>query len=144
MNNNYSSLVRATDNVIRDYATYCKDDQQKTLSFDSLSLYDQSNLSRAYIEWIDRDVYECFFNPTQNMQEDEVTCALLSLLKDPTKENKDNLSELILCRAASAYRNQIQELIDERCAVLTADDMEEHGLYRVQIDETDYGWRRLA
>lgn len=144
MNNNYSSLVRAADDVIRDYAKYCKVDHQLTLSFEDLSICDQSTLSKAYIEWIDRDVYECFFTPTQSMKEDDVTCALLSLLANPSKENKEALTELILSRAATAYSSQIQELIDERCAELTALEMEEHGLHFVQIDETDYQWRKFA
>lgn len=144
MNTYHQQLIREIDWVIGDYAKFDNNQQCLSLYFDDLSIVDQTNLSKAYIESIDRDVYECFFNPTQLMKDDDMTCCLLSLLKNNTTENKDKLINLILERSSSAYAAQIQELIDERCIVLTDREMEEHGLYSVQIDETDYEWRKFG
>lgn len=141
---NTPQLDRVIDDVIGDYAKYNNDAQRLTLSFDDLSIVDQSSLSRAYIESIDRDIYECFFDPTQLMKEDDVTCCLLSLLQNPSKENKDSLANLILERASTAYAAPIQELIDERCMFLTDSEMEEHGLYSVRVNEEDFEWRRFG
>lgn len=142
-NDNYSKLVNEIDNLIHDKATFSDGYE---LSLDKLEEDELSQLAYLCIENDNREnVSECFLDPSQDEVNDDVTCALISLLKNNSKENKETLTDLIIQRSINCYKDFIQELIDKRCEDLTEDYMDEHGFKAVMDDQTGcYEWRRYG
>lgn len=121
MTKHYTNLINAIDRVILDEGIF-DDNDGYCLSFDELDLEYQSNLSRLLLEYEDRDVSECFLDPSQDVINDDVTCALLSVLQNNSEKNNKILSDLIVKRTISFCSKRIQKIIDERAASIMSDE----------------------
>jgi hypothetical protein len=137
MNKHYLNFINSVDRVIIQYGQF-EPDEGYNLEFDSLELEVQSELSRLLLEYEDREVSECFLDPLQEMMNDDVTCALLALLKDNSLEKKDNLATLLLKRTVYYCSRRIQDVIEERCSVLMSE--EGYVQYR-EPHASSFSWR---
>ena len=138
----YDRLVEYIDDLIQNTVVFIDEDSVE-LDYESLPLTVKSELTRLMIESEDREVSECFLDPSVDIIDDDVTCALLELLRNPTFESKTNLSDLILERSTQTYRIKLQQLINDRLYYLRDEYLIEHGLTRKEYED-DIIWTRSA
>ena len=130
MNNNYRILINYIDLLVLNYNENANINDGYSLNFDRLNEHEMSNLTRLYIEYNDRNTSECFTYSDKSYQDDDISCALIELLKNPTYDNKEKLSDLILNRSIEIHKKEIQALIDERCGHLFEEEMGNFGLHK--------------
>src|SRR5258707_9753534 len=142
MNKHYFRLVDHIDCMIGENAEINDDKDNFDLQLDSLDIDDQAEIVRLYIESEDKDVSECFLDPAQDMANDDVTFALLELLKNNNKDSKERIANLLVQRSINANKKQIQKIIDERC-YYCFENLHDNDS---DCDDSDYEpeWRRRA
>jgi hypothetical protein len=143
-NNHYIRLKDAIDYLIQDKASFTEDGYE--LDFDSLENEDLREITRLFIEYEDREyISECFFDPTEDIVNDNITIHLLTLLKDDSKDNKLAIADFILERTINTYKPRIKDLVETRSEHLTYDYMEDNGFMPVMDQQTGvYEWRKQA
>lgn len=99
-------------NLVCDYAEYNSDSYY--LSLNDLPSDEQGKLAAAYLETIDRDIADCVYGNDLSENSNYV-CALLKMLKDPSKENKDNFSTIVNNNILVYFKEELQGLINEAC-----------------------------
>jgi hypothetical protein len=140
----FRKLIIAIDEVIQDNVEFI-DNETVNLSYENLERETQSELCRLFIESEDREVSECFLDPTSDIINDDVTCALMALLKENSDENKLELSELILSRTIDTYSVKLQKLIDERLQFCLSDLLYERNTSLMDYEDQyrdEYRWSR--
>jgi hypothetical protein len=108
----YKNLHRYICELIADKATYDKDIQGLSLSVDDLSYEDQGELAALFLEYNERDTTDCFNNPNQTSIDDDITIALLKLLKKDSLNNRQELACMIRENTINRFKPQMQDFID--------------------------------
>lgn len=143
MTNHYKNLINYIDDLILDKAE--KTPEGYFLQVDDLDDDELGNLANLFLEYDDRDTSDCFQEADKYAIDDNITCALLNMLKDNSEEAKQNFSELVRQNTIKRYRNRMQEYINERCGDVESDVMADEGLYKYQDRSTgEFHWRKSA
>lgn len=138
------NLMMALDDLIASHAKVDNEGYCLCLSDPKLCAEDLNNLVALYLETEGRDVSECFTDPMVDMENDDVTCALLSVLKNPTTDNQLHLTSMIMKQSFNCHKKQLQKMIDERCLFITEQEMDNHG-FTANFENNEFiGWRRYA
>lgn len=109
----YQRLIGYINELVRVNAT--RDDDGWHLDFDDLNDEEQGQLIALQLEENDRDTTECFYQPDRYSQEDEITCALLNLLKNNSNLNCEQFATAVRKQSINRFKHQLQDLIDDRC-----------------------------
>ena len=116
MNKHQENLVNYVDDLIRIYGYLPATQKSYCLTLDMLENEQLGKLAYLFLEADDRDTYDCFNNPSQSAINDDITCALIKMLKNNTKEARDDFAQLIYECSIYRYKKEMQQLIDERCS----------------------------
>jgi hypothetical protein len=112
----YQNLNRYINDLIRDKAILADEPEDGyVLSIDDLSYEELGELAALFLEYNDRDTSECFNDPTQNIMDDDITCALLKVLKDDNLETRQDLAVLIRTQTIKRFKNDMQDWINRNC-----------------------------
>jgi hypothetical protein len=145
MNKHYERLVDAIDTLVINYEWKSQNDMDDgEIDFFDLDWDVQADLTRLMIEADGREVSECFLDPQQFMQDDDATCALLVMLKNPTQENRNNLTNVILNRSIKLHAKSLQTMIDESLRAQYAEFMEQLNKRLVRTGPAEYEWRKAS
>lgn len=120
----YNELVNLIDDLIFNYAK--RDSDGYWLSYSDLDEDSQNEIVAKFIDYDDRDLFSVY----ENEKYDDIVCAMLSMLKKNTVESEQDFSACLKKNLRSYYANRAQELIDERCGDIDADELSSHGYYR--------------
>jgi hypothetical protein len=113
MNKAYNNLIHYIDDLIDCKASY--DSEGYQLSIKNLDEEELGHLAYLFLEMDDRDTYDCFIDASKDTN-DEITCALINLLKENSYDHQQDLSNLIFKRSINRYKPLMQKRIDERCS----------------------------
>lgn len=121
----YQQLINSIDSLIRCKGVYS--DDSYLLTFDDLDEDEQGELVTLALEADDRDTYECFHQADKYAKDDDISCALVKLLKSNTPDNREYFAEEVRKQSINRYRNYLENLIDERCGWVTYDYQQSKG-----------------
>ena len=103
---------------------------------------EKTELARIYIETTDREINECIFGDDFTINSD-FTCALLTLLKSDTQENRDHFAYITRKNILTYYQDQLNETLHTACHDYMSAQMNEQGFYAHQDMETgEYRWSK--
>ncbi len=111
--NHYQRLISYINELVRDKAE--RTDDGWSLSFNDLTDDEQGELIVLQLEEDDRDTYDCFHQADQYAKDDEITCALIKLLRDNNPDTREDFAEAVRKQSIARYQNKLQELIDDSC-----------------------------
>lgn len=109
----YQQLVYRIDDLILDKGKHDQDGY--SLSFRDLDENEQGELVALQLEEDDRDTTDCFHEASKFAMNDKITCALLTLLKNDSPDNREDLANLIRENSINQYKAKLQDLINDRC-----------------------------
>lgn len=115
--------------------------EEYTLDTEKLPQVELSELTRLYLESIDREFEteailgkDCSINNDYN-------CALLALLKENNQENRDRLAEITMRNFTTYYDKELQEILNDACMSYLFYTNQEAGYRLYQDDEHgDFLW----
>lgn len=113
----HQQLVNEIDSLIRDKGKYIDGGYQ--LSFDDLDEDEQAQLVVLQLEEDDRDSTDCFHDASQYAKDDNVTCALIKMLRNITPDTQEDFAQEVIRNSIKSYRNRLGELIEDRCGWVT-------------------------
>ncbi len=128
--NHERNLSNYAEELVSHYAKYVSD--QYELSLDMLPEFEKNELVRLYLEYTDRDTSECVYG-NDFTENSDYTCALLAMLKDDCKANREAFAEITRKNIIIYYSESLQDILDTSCKVHLDNCMEEGG-YHSQID----------
>jgi len=138
--NHQRNLSNYAEELVANFANYKH--EQYFLLLSDLPEYEQNELARLYLESTDRDTSECVHGNDFSI-ENEYTCALLSMLKDDSQENREKFAEVTRKNIINYYEKFLQELLDESCNDYLNNMMNEQGRYaRYDMEHGDVLWTR--
>jgi len=121
-----------------------------TLDISWIDDHELGLLTASYLDLMDRDVMECFYESADPLQ-DEIANTLLNMLKEKSIENREKLADMIFSNAVMKHKNAIQQIIDECCSEKTERDYQQSGYSRYVDPETGeslwtrpFGFHRAA
>ncbi len=136
--NHKRNLENFALDLVAQYAIF--DGENYNLSLKELSDSDQNELARLYIESTERDVGECVYGDDFSINSD-YTCALLAMLKDDSKENRDNFAQITLRNIFIFYSQTLEDVIDTACNDYHCNMISEEGYYNTRdSDHGDFHW----
>ncbi len=115
----HQQLVNEMDNLIRDKGEYV--DGGYHLDFDDLDEDEQATLVMLQLEDDDRDTSECFYDASEFPKNDNVTCALIKMLRNINPETQEDFAAAVLKNSIKSYRKRLSELLEDRCGWVTKD-----------------------
>lgn len=137
----YQKIISYIDNIISDKAERLEDGY--FLTVDDLDTDEQGELAALFLDYYDRDTSECFYEADQYAINDNITCALLKMLQNDTPDNREDFANLVRNNTIKRFRKNMEEMIDERCSALFADEMSEAGLHaHYHADNGERYWSR--
>jgi len=132
--NNYAEELAST------YARY--NGETYNLPINQLPEREQGELARLYLESIDRETTECVYGDDFTINSD-YTCALLSLLRDDSQENRDKFAEVTRKNVLIYFNDSLQRVLDDACQEYLHTSNNDHGLYaRQRPDNGEIYWSR--
>jgi hypothetical protein len=134
------SLSSFSESLVSLFATY--DGDGYTLNFSDLPDEEQNELARLYIDSTGRDVVECVNGKDFSLDNDYIS-ALLLMLKDNSRENREHFAEVTRKNIIIYYEQSLQELIDEACDTYMLNMNHENNYYsHIDQDHGDIYWSR--
>jgi len=115
--NFYQQLVSAIDELIECRAI--RDSEGYHLQIDDLDEEEQCSLVALALEIDDRDTYECFNQPEKDAKDDDITCALIKMLKDISPDNCEDFAKEVRKQSIKRYRKYLNKMIDNQCYTFT-------------------------
>jgi hypothetical protein len=104
---------------------------------------EQDELVRLYIESIDREIEWACYGDDESINS-SFLCALISMLKDDSKESRDNFAEVTRKNILIHYKDTLNELLATACDNYLHLQMNEQGLYPSQdMDNGDVVWGKF-
>ena len=139
--NHKQELCNYADELVGQYAKYSDDQYELTLYM--LPEDDQNELVRWYIESIDREIEWACYGDDESINS-SFLCALISMLKDDSKESRDNFAEVTRKNILIHYKDTLNELLATACDNYLHLQMNEQGLYPSQdMDNGDVVWGKF-
>lgn len=139
MENEYNLQRYAVELVCR-YAVL--DSDHLVLTLQNLPEEDQAELARLYIETTDREISECVYGDDFSINSD-YACAVMSILRENSKENRENLSNVIIANTIKYFSETLQDILDAACESYFAQEQEEAGFYpQRNMDNDEISWSK--
>jgi hypothetical protein len=115
------------------------------LSLDNLDDDEQGQLAVLLLEVDDRDTTDCFHEDDKYTIDDNITCALLNLLKNDSTDNREDLATLIRNNTIKKYSKRMESLLDEHCNDMFVSEMNDAGYSAYHHNDNDeIYWSRHA
>lgn len=130
------NLMAFATEMVTKYATYDADNCTFDITFDQLSEDEQGEFAALYLEYDGRDTSECFSHPDQNPLDDDITIALLQVLKNNSYETRDDMALLIRANTISRYKILMEDMLDNACQHYSDDTFSEINKVRRKDRET--------
>ncbi len=138
--NHQRNLSNYAEELVSYYAKY--DADQYNLNLSDLPDEEQNELVRLYMEFTNRETGECVHGNDFSI-DNEYTCALLNMLREDSKENRENFAEVTRKNIILYYTNSLQEILDTACNDYLCNTMNEQGLYAHRdMEHGDFSWGR--
>jgi len=113
------------------------------VTFSQLPEYAQKELSRLYLEYIDRDWSDCL-NGNDYSIDNDFTCALLAMLKNDCQRTRQAFAEIACKNIIVHFEKDLQKILDDACHDCLEGSMNENGYRAVQSRESgDVEWRKV-
>lgn len=113
------------------------------LSLEMLLETYQLELTRLYIESIDREIEYACYGEDETLNSDFL-CAMLSMLHDSSSETRENFAQITIKNILKYYKNTLQKILDEACEDYYENQMHEAGYqWERDIDHGDFVLKRL-
>ena len=129
------------EELVAQYAKF--DGDQYELYLDQLPQDVQNELAQYFIESIDREIEWACYGQDESINSSYL-CALLAMLKDDTKETRDNFADVTRRNILSYYATQLDEVLDQACNSYHHAVNNEQGLYASQDqDSGEIVWGRF-
>lgn len=140
--NHERNLSNYAEDLVSQYAKYTSD--QYELNLDMLPEHEQHEIARLYIEFTDREITDCVNGDDFSINND-YTCALLSMLKHNSKENRDKFAQITMRNILVYYKESIQQVLDDACHCVQENEMEDQGFYpHTDMEHGDVVWRKCS
>ena len=110
--NHYRNLTNYVDSLISYKAE--RTPEGLLISLDDLDDDEIGKMATLFLEYDDRDTTECFADHTSYAIDDDITCALLKMLKNDSAENRQEFANLVRKNTIRKYTPKMQEMLDER------------------------------
>lgn len=115
------------------------------LSIDDLDDDEQGEFAALLLECDDRDTTDCFHEDDKYAVDDNITCALFNLLKNDSKDNREDLATLIRNNTIKIYAKRMESLLDEHCNDIFVSEMNDAGYSAYHHNDNDeIYWSRHA
>lgn len=144
MNIRYFNLLKESINSFIDDYAY-RSSYGYSLDIHQIPKDELGELVALFLEAADRDVIDCFYTNSNDSANDDITCALLDMLKSNSNDNREKFAELVFENALNRYQHIIQDLIDECCQEKSNQENRLHGLTSYQDEQTgEYLWAKAS
>lgn len=137
---NEKNLSNFAQELVADYSKY--DNGMYYLFLDMLPEDSQNELVRLYIESIDREI-ESACNGLDESINNDFMCAMLALLKNDCKENRDHFAEITLKNLLNYYKESLEDLLYNACNDFLYNTNNEQGIYANNDDSGDVIWGKF-
>lgn len=136
------SIKRNLNNLI-DHLIVCyasKNDGFYQLKYEELDEADKGHVVQLMIELGDRDLFSVY----ENKNYDDIVSDLMKYLANQSEENGIGLATSLRDKICDYYTPRIQEMIDDRCALLDCEELYSAGYhYKMDRDTGEYEKARL-
>jgi len=135
------NLENYAEELVAQYAKF--DGDHYELYLDMLPEDVQNELAQYYIESIDREIEWACYGQDESINSSYL-CALLAMLKDDSKENREHFAEVTRQNILSYYAKALDDVLDQACDSYHHAINNEQGLYASQDQETgEIVWGRF-
>ncbi len=139
--NNLRNLSNYAEELVAHYGLYNGDEY--ILSFVKLDAHEQTELARLYLEVNDRETTECIYDGDFRLNND-FNIALLSMLKNNTRETREEFSNITIQNIIRYYAISLQEILDDACVSYHSKIMNERDYFQTQDSEHgDITWSKF-
>lgn len=139
--NNQRNVQNYAEELVEQYAKLNSDEFE--LSLYNLPDYEQNELARLLIEQNGREITECV-NGNDFSIDNEYTCALLSMLKNDTKETRESFAEVTRKNIVIYFADSLQEILNDACEHHFNNLMNEQGYYSHRdMEHGDVVWGKF-
>jgi hypothetical protein len=139
--NNNRSLSDYAEELVATYGVY-KDDQY-TLVLDMLSDEEQNELTRLYLESIDRDTSECIYGDEFSIN-NLFTCALLSMLANNCLSTRERFAQVTQTNIRIYFKKSLNDVLSRACVSYYHLQMNEHGYHaHTDLEHGDVVWGKF-
>jgi hypothetical protein len=136
--NQHKQLVHEIDTLIKLEGVY--DQNGYSLSYDRLDENEQHKIVACFIDYDDRDLFSIY----ENEKFDEIASALLTMLKNGTRDSDEDFAQCLKKNLTAYYAKRAQKLINERCVEIESNENWDHGLVKRQNRNTgEFQWSNL-
>ncbi len=136
---NETRLFNFVDQLVSTYAKY--DGYNYLLFVSDLPESEQNELVRLYIEYTDREISDCVHGDDFSINND-YTCALLAMLKNDSKENRERFAETVRKNTITFFEKSLDNLLQEACNSFLFNSYEESGYRQSQDDCGEPYWTK--
>lgn len=138
---NLRNLSNYAEELVAYYGLYNGDEY--VLSFVKLDAHEQTELARLYLEVNDRETTECIYDGDFRLNND-FNIALISMLKNNTRETREEFSRITIQNIIKYYAISLQEILDDACVSYHSQIMNEHNYFQTQDNEHgDITWSKF-
>lgn len=131
--NHKKNLADYAGELVAHYAKY--ESEHYELFLLDLPDDEQGELARLFIEATGRETSECIYGNDFSI-ENAFTCALLSMLQDDSKENREKFAEVTRKNTINYYEKSLQLVLDEACNNYLHSMNNEAGSYAIQDQDS--------
>jgi hypothetical protein len=115
---------------------------QYELNFEKLSSPYQLELTRLYIESIDREIEWACYGDDQSINSDFL-CAMLAMLKDSNPKTRSKFAQVTTRNLIAYYKDALQSVLDTACHDLQCSEMNNAGFHCEQdLNNGDFYWSK--
>jgi len=135
------ALYTLIEDLVSQYAKYR--DDEFSLSIDRLSVSDQNEILRLYIDLTGRELTECV-NGDDFSFDNEYNSSLLAMLANDCTFTRERFAEVTRKNILTYYKPQLQKMLDDQCD-MHLNNMHENRGYCMRQDREygDFSWDRL-
>jgi hypothetical protein len=135
------ALELYAEELVSQHATY--ECEEYRLDLENLPEDKQSELTRLFLESIDREFESEAIHGNDFSIENDYTCALLAMLKDDNKETRERLAEVTRKNIIIWYEKSLQKILNDACESYLYYTNQAAGLRCYQDEEHgDFVWSK--
>ncbi len=130
VSNHASNFNNYVQELVYNYGKNVGDNYE--LNIDKLSSPCQFELTRLYIESIDREIEWACYGEDESINS-SFLCAMLSMLSDSNPKTRDNFARVTTLNIFKYYKDVLQNVLNDACEEYFCNQMHEAG-YRQERD----------
>lgn len=136
-NEPYKNLINFAEKMVEKYGHYDRYSETYCAGIDDLSEGDLGEFAALCLEYDDRDTTDCFNQTDKKPLDDDITIALLRVLKNNSYETRDDMARMIRTNTIARYKNFMEEKLSEASQDYTDGTLQTKGM--ISLKDRDSG-----